>query len=148
MRRSETFALFGGLGCLVLGLFAVIGLPVNLADSVIHLALGGWGIAAWRRMTSPRVFSAALAIVFAGLAVMELIPGANALLGMPPSQGLDAWLHGGAAALGAHFAWHPELSAEHRASRPDRREKDVPVAEERRRGHADRRLPSATTEEI
>jgi len=146
--RSETFALFGGLGCLVLGLFAVVGLPVNVADSVIHLALGGWGIAAWRRMTSPRIFSAALAIAFSALALIGLVPGMSAVLGMPPSEGLDIWLHAGAAVLGAYFALRPELSLEHRASRPDRRQNDVPVAEERRHGHADRRLPSATTEEI
>lgn len=148
--RSETFALFGGLGCLVLGLFALVGLPVNVPDSVIHLVLGGWGIAAWRRrLTSPRVFSAGLAIVFAAIAVIGLIPGLSALLGMAPSQGVDIWLHGGAAVLGAYFAWRPELSLEHRANaRSDRREKDMPVEQERRHGHADRRLPSATTEEI
>ena len=148
--RSETFALFGGLGCLVLGLFALVGLPMNVPDSVIHLALGGWGIAAWRRrLTSPRVFSTGLAIVCAAIAAIGLIPGLSALLGMPPSQGVDIWLHGGAAVLGAYFAWQPELSAEHRANtRYDRREKDVPVEHERRQGHPDRRLPSATTEEI
>jgi len=147
--RSETFALFSGLACLVLGLFALVGLPVSVPDSVVHLALGAWGIAAWRRMTSPRIFAAALAIAFIVLAAIGLVPGMNAALGMPPSQGLDIWLHGGAAVLGAYFALRPELSVEHRAkARSDRREKDVPVENDRRHGHADRRLPSATTEEI
>jgi hypothetical protein len=147
MRRSETFALFTGLACLVLGLFGFMSLTVNVPSSAVHLALGAWGITAWRRITSPRVFCAALAIVFAALAVMELIPGANALLGMAPSQGLDAWLHGGAAALGAYIAWHPELSVEHRASgASDRRQHDQPVEQDRRRGHADRRLPSSSEE--
>ena len=145
--RSETFALFSGFGCLVLGLFGFIGLAVNLPDSAVHLAMGAWGISAWRRITSPRVFCGALAIVFTGLALIGFIPGMSTLLGMPPSQGLDLWLHGGAAALAAHFASRPELSAEHRASsKSDRREKDLPVAQERRRGHVDRRLPSATEE--
>ena len=145
--RSETFALFAGLACVVLGLFGLMGLSANVPDSVVHLALGAWGIAAWRRITSPRVFSAVLAIVFAGLALMGLIPGMTTLLGMAPYQGLDIWLHAGAAALGAYFAWRPELSLEHRASSaPDRRETSLPVEQERRLGHADRRLPSASEE--
>lgn len=142
--RSETFALFCGVACLSLGL---LGLPVNLPQSVLYLAIGAWGIAAWRRMTSPRVFAAALSILFAALAVVGLIPGLNTLLGLSPSGELDVWLYGGTAALAAYFAWRPELSAEHRANaKSDRREKDLPIAEERRQGHADRRLPSATEE--
>jgi hypothetical protein len=142
--RSETFALFCGVACLSLGLF---GLSVNLPDSVVYLAIGAWGITAWRRWTGPRAFSATLAIVFGALALMGLIPGLSTLFGMLPLQGLDIWLHGGTAVLAAYFAWRPELSAEHRASsKSDRREKDLPVAEERRRGHVDRRLPSASEE--
>ena len=143
--RTETFALFCGVACLSLGL---LGLPVNPPDSVVYLAIGAWGITAWRRRTDPRVFSATLAILFAALALMGLVPGLSALLGMLPLQGLDIWLHGGTAALAAYFAWRPELSLEHRAgSSTDRREKDLPVAEERRHhGHPDRRLPSAGEE--
>jgi len=143
--RIETFALFCGVACLSLGL---LGLPVNLPDSVVYLAIGAWGITAWRRQTSPRVFSATLAALFAALAVIGLVPGLTALFGLSPLDGVDIWLHGGTAALAAYFAWRPELSLEHRASStPDRREKDLPVGEDRRRGHGDRRLPS-TTEEI
>jgi hypothetical protein len=66
---------------------------------------------------------------------------------MIPLQGLDIWMYGGTAALAGYFAWRPELSVEHRAAiRSDRREKELPVAEERRHGHADRRLPSAPDE--
>lgn len=142
--RTETFALFSGVACLSLGL---LGLPVNVPDSVVHLAVGAWGITAWRHWTSPRAFSATLAILFAALALMGLAPGVSALFGMMPLQGLDIWLYGGTSAIAAYFACRPELSAEHRAnSRYDRRKKDVPVEHERRRGHADRRLPSATEE--
>ena len=142
--RIETFALFCGVACLSLGL---LGLPVNIPDSVVHLAIGAWAITAWKRRTNPRVFSGTLAILFGLLALMGLIPGASALVGMIPLQGIDIWLYGGTAALAAYFAWRPELSAEHRAnSKYDRREKDLPVAQERRQGHADRRLPSDTEE--
>lgn len=142
--RIETFALFCGVALLSLGL---LGLPVSLPDSVIQLAVGAWAITAWRRRTDPRIFSATLAVLFGALALMGLVPGLSARVGMMPLQGIDIWLYGGTAALAAYFAWRPELSAEHRASaKPDRREDDVPVAQERRQGHADRRLPSATEE--
>lgn len=142
--RIETFALFCGVALLSLGL---LGLPVSVPDSVVNVAIGAWGITAWQRRTSPRAFSGTLAVIFAALAVMGFIPGANALLGMNPLQGLDIWMYGGTALLAAYFAWRPDLSVEHRAKvKSDRRAHDLPVAEERRHGHADRRLPSATEE--
>jgi Domain of unknown function (DUF4383) len=170
--RSEVFALFCGITYLSLGLLGLhpIALappppdapplqftvlygylldlfPVNLALSAVHLAIGAWGVAAWRRVTNPRVFSAALAIVFGAFALLGLIPGLNTLFGLLPLHGHDVWLHGGTAALAAYFAWRPELSLEHRASTmSDRREKALPVAHEQRHGHGDRRLPSATEE--
>ena len=141
--RSETFALFSGIACVSLGL---LGLRVNVPDSVVYLAMGAWGVAAWRHWTSPRAFSATLAVLFGVLALMGLIPGANALAGMTAPKGIDIWLHSGAAFLAAYFALRPELSVEHRAGMPDRREKDVPVEQERRHGHGDRRLPSVSEE--
>lgn len=142
--RSETFALFCGVAWLSLGLF---GLQSSLPDSVVQLAIGAWGITAWRHWTNPRIFSATLAVLFAALVLMGLVPALSALAGMKPLQGVDLWLYGGTALLAAYFAWRPELSAEHRASgKRDRREHDVPVQQERRRGHGDRRLPSVGEE--
>src|SRR6185295_19703248 len=57
--RIETFALFCGVATLSLGL---LGLQASVPDSVIHLAIGAWGITAWRHWTQPRVFSGTLAI--------------------------------------------------------------------------------------
>jgi hypothetical protein len=142
--RSETFALFCGVACLSLGLF---GLQASLPDSVIHLAIGAWGIAAWRHWTNPRIFSATLAMLFAALALMGLLPGLGALAGMKPPQGVDIWLYAGTAVLAVYFAWRPEFSVEHRANdKRDRREHDLPVEHDHRRGHGDRRLPSVSEE--
>ena len=142
--RTETFALFCGVACLSLGL---LGLQVSVPDSVILLAMGAWGVAAWRHWTNPRVFSGTLAILFAALALMGFVPALSALAGMKPLQGIDIWLYGGTALVAAYFACRPELSAEHRASgKPDRRERDLPVEHERRHGHGDRRLPSVSEE--
>lgn len=170
--RAETFALFFGIAYLSAGLLGLhpaalmpppadappmqltlvygylLGLfPVNLPHSAIHLAVGVWGIMAWRRIVNPRVFARVLAILYGALAVMGLIPGLNTLFGLLPLHGHDVWLHAGTAVVAAYFTWRPELSVEHRASdTPDRREEIQPVAGERRLGHPDRRLPSAGQE--
>ena len=141
--RSEIFALFSGIACLSLGFF---GLQSSLPDGVVHLAIGAWGITAWRHWTHPRIFAATLAVLFAAFALMGFVPALSALAGMKPLQGVDIWLYAGTAVVAAYFALRPELSAEHRAGKRDRREHDVPVAQERRHGHGDRRLPSVTEE--
>src|SRR5688572_33485388 len=58
----------------LLGLF-----PVNVLHSVVHLAIGVWGVIAWRGMASPKLFARSLAIFYGALAVMGLIPGMNTL---------------------------------------------------------------------
>jgi hypothetical protein len=129
----------------LLGLF-----PVNILHSAVHLAIGAWGIAAWQadhvwhRMTSPKMFARALAILYGALAVMGLIPGANTLFGLLPLHGHDVWLHAGTAAVAAYFGWRSEVLVENRATTtPDRRDQAQPVARERRFGHADRRAPGS-----
>jgi hypothetical protein len=170
--RTETFAFFFGIAYLSAGLLGLhpaalapapadappmqftvlygylLGvLPVNLPLSAAHLAVGAWGILAWRRVTDPRVFAGALAVFCGALAVAGLIPRLDTLFGMMPLHGNNVWLHLGTAALAAYFALHAELSVEHRArSTPDRRVQAVAVASERRHGHADRRLPAAGEE--
>ena len=170
--RVETFALFFGIAYVSAGLLGlnpatlmpppadappiqftsfygyVLGLfPSNLLLSVIHIASGAWGIMAWRRVASPRVFARSLAVLYGALALMGLIPQVRTLFGMLPLHGADVWLHAGTAAVAAYFTWRPELSAEHRAGdATDRRGQALPIPNERRYGHADRRLPSASEE--
>jgi hypothetical protein len=122
----------------LLGLF-----PVNVLHTVVHLAIGAWGILAWRRLASPRVFARSLAIFYGVLAAMGLIPGVNTLFGLLPLHGHDVWLHAGTAALAAYF-WRTEVLVERRANPiPDRREQMLPVARERRFRQNDRRLPGS-----
>ena len=116
----------------LLGLF-----PVNIAHSVVHLAIGAWGLAAARGTTGAQMYSRSLAIIYGLLAVMGLIPGMNTLFGMLPLHGHDVWLHAGTAALAAYFGWR-EVKTERRTA-ADRRQRMLPVARERRLGLADRR---------
>ena len=120
----------------LLGLF-----PVNILHSAVHIAIGAWGLTAWREGTaSAKVFARSIALFYGALAVMGLIPGMSTLFGMLPMYGHDVWLHAGSAAIAAYFGWRSEVAAERRASvAPDRRQRLLPVDQERRFGLADRR---------
>jgi len=119
----------------LLGLF-----PVNILHSAVHIAIGAWGLMAWRGMASAKVFARSLTLFYGALAVMGLIPGMNTLFGMLPMYGHDVWLHAGTAVVAAYFGWRSEVSAERREGvAPDRRERMLPVGRERRFGLADRR---------
>jgi hypothetical protein len=117
----------------LLGLF-----PVNILHSAVHIAIGAWGLAAWRGRADPLVFARSLAIFYGVLAVMGLIPGMSTLFGMLPMHGHDVWLHAGTAAVAAYFGWRSEVHMERRTM-ADRRQRMMPVARERRFGLADRR---------
>jgi Domain of unknown function (DUF4383) len=125
-----TFAFLYGY---LLGLF-----PVNILHSAVHIAIGAWGLMAWRGAASPHVFARSLAIFYGVLALMGLIPGMNTLFGMLPMHGHDVWLHAGSAAIAAYFGWRSEARMERRHV-TDRRQSMLPVARERRFGLADRR---------
>jgi hypothetical protein len=130
---ATRFALIYGY---FLGLF-----PVNVLHSALHIAIGVWGISAWAQRTSAMTYAKALAVLFALLALLGVIPGANTLFGLMPIHGHDVWLHAATAVIAAYFAWwHVEAPAkERRRSLMDRRQRVVPVARERRFGLADRR---------
>ena len=173
--RTATFALFAGIVFLSAGLLGLmpaaltppppdappvrlavlygylLGIfPVNVVHSVVHLAVGAWGIYAWRAehfggaMSSPKNFARVLAILYAVLAVIGVIPGMGTVFGVVPVHGNDVWLHAGTAALAAYFGWRSELWLERRAAPvTDRRNEIRPVEEERRVGHSDRRVPGS-----
>jgi hypothetical protein len=117
----------------LLGLF-----PVNVLHSAVHLAIGAWGIMAWRGTASAKVYARSLALLYGALAVMGLIPGMNTLFGMLPMHGHAVWLHAATAAAAAYFGWREEADMERRQT-GDRRQRMLPVARERRFGLADRR---------
>ena len=115
--RAEPFALFVGIAYASLGLLGLLPaaltppsgylldvLPVNGPLSGLHIALGAWGITAWRRLTSPIWFARALAVIASCLAVIGLVPGAwDLTVSNPDAQ---------TAGLSAGFVWSgaPELT--------------------------------------
>lgn len=117
----------------LLGLF-----PVNVLHTAVHLAIGFWGLMAWRGDADPHVFARSLALLYGALAAMGLIPAMSTLFGVLPMHGHDVWLHAGTAAVAAYFGWFHEARPERRMQ-GDRRSRMLPVARERRFGLADRR---------
>lgn len=84
----------------LLGLF-----PVNLPHTLVHLAIGIWGLVATRGWGPSVFYAKSLAVIFGVLAVMGLIPELNSVFGLLPLQGHDVWLHAGTAILGAYFGY-------------------------------------------
>lgn len=90
-----------GYGTL-LGLF-----PVNVLHNVVHLLFGVWGVYAFTTFSRSRGYAASVAIIYAILAVMGLIPALRTTFGLIPIWGNDVWLHGIIAIAAAVFAFLP-----------------------------------------
>ena len=84
----------------LMGLF-----PVNALHNVVHIVFGIWGIAAYRSYTGARGYSKAVAVIYAVLAVMGIIPGLNTTFGLIPLYGHDIWLHAVIAIAAAYFGF-------------------------------------------
>lgn len=119
----------------LLGLF-----PVNLLHSLVHLVIGAWGLSAWRGRSSPVSFARGLAVLYGVLAVMGMLPMLNTMFGLMPLHAHNIWLHAITALAAAYVGWHePVAMRERRRMVGDRRQRMMPVAQERRFGLADRR---------
>ena len=84
----------------LMGLF-----PVNVLHNVVHIIFGIWGVVAYRSYTGARGYSKAVAIIYAVLAVMGIIPGLNTTFGLIPLYGHDIWLHALIAIAAAYFGF-------------------------------------------
>lgn len=96
---APELAVTAGYGYL-LGLF-----PVNILHTLVHLAVGVWGIAAYKSMGASKVFARSVAILFGVLTILGLIPGLRTLFGLLPLHGHDIWLHALTAAVAAYFGF-------------------------------------------
>jgi hypothetical protein len=83
-----------------LGLF-----PVNVLHNLVHIAFGVWGIAAARSFGASRSYARSVAIAYALLTVMGMIPASNTTFGLVPIYGHDIWLHALLAAVAAYFGF-------------------------------------------
>lgn len=83
--------------------------PVNAIHSIFHLAVGLWGIYAYRSFGNSRLYARSLAIIFGILAIMGLIPGLNTFFRLIPLYGHDIWLHAATALIAAYFGYRREV---------------------------------------
>jgi hypothetical protein len=83
-----------------LGLF-----PVNALHNLVHVAFGIWGLLAARSFGTARTYARVVAIAYALLAILGLIPATNTTFGLVPIYGHDIWLHALLAAVAAYFGF-------------------------------------------
>ncbi len=95
----------------LLGLF-----PVNSLHNIVHLAFGVWGVVAYRTFPAARVYGRSVAIIYAVLTIMGLIPVLNTAFGLVPLYSHDVWLHALLAIVAAYFGF--ARPAEEHAARP------------------------------
>lgn len=81
--------------------------PTNLLADFLHVGAGLWGVASWRDFFMARTFCRSLALLFATLALLGLIPTFSTLLGLMPLHGGGVILHGMVATMAAAVAWVP-----------------------------------------
>ena len=84
----------------LLGLF-----PVNILHTLVHLAIGVWGVFAQRDFDSARTFARGVAILYAVLTIFGLIPGLDTVFGLLPLFGHDIWLHALTAIAAGYFGF-------------------------------------------
>jgi hypothetical protein len=96
-RHGVTVNAFEGY---LLGLF-----HVNILHSIVHILFGVMGLAMSRRFDTARLYARIVAVSYAVLALMGLIPGLNTVFGLIPIHGHDVWLHLLLAGVAAYFGF-------------------------------------------
>lgn len=79
--------------------------PVNSLHNIVHIAFGIWGLVAYRGYSASVTYARAVAVIYALLFVLGLIPGVSTLFGLVPLYGHDVWLHLALAAVAAYFGF-------------------------------------------
>jgi len=85
---------------MLLGMF-----PVNAVHNIVHILLGLWGLAAGGTAAGAVSYFKGIAVIYALLMVLGLIPATNTLFGLAPIHGNDVWLHGVLAGIAAYYGF-------------------------------------------
>ena len=79
--------------------------PVNVLHNAVHILFGVWGLVAAGSLAGARLFARGVAVIYALLTVLGLIPATNTAFGLVPIYGHDVWLHGLLAVVAAYFGF-------------------------------------------
>jgi hypothetical protein len=92
---------------MALGLF-----PINTLHNIVHLLFGVLGIAAARgAIMSARAYFQLVAVSYALLVILGLLPATQTTFGLIPIWGNDVWLHALIAAGAAYFGFAAPVAA-------------------------------------
>lgn len=91
---------------------------VNVLHSLVHVLFGIMGLVMSRTWSAARTYARIVAISYALLAVMGLIPGLDTVFGLIPIHGHDVWLHILLAVPAAYFGFGPVESERAREDHP------------------------------
>ena len=121
--NARMFALVFGIVYLLVGLlgFAATGtsmaagpdaprlmglFPLNMLHNIVHILIGLWGLASYRSAAGAIAYARGLAILYALLAIMGLLPAPfQTTFGLVPIYGADVALHALTAIIAAYFGW-------------------------------------------
>lgn len=79
--------------------------PVNALHNLVHIIFGAWGLLAARSVGTARTYARVVAIAYALLTILGLIPATNTTFGLVPIYGHDVWLHALLAVVAAYFGF-------------------------------------------
>jgi Domain of unknown function (DUF4383) len=79
--------------------------PVNTMHNAVHIVFGLWGLAASRSASGAVMYAKGVAIIYALVAIMGLIPATQTTFGLMPIYDKDVWLHAALALVGAYFGF-------------------------------------------
>lgn len=77
--------------------------PVNVLHNLVHILFGAWGLFAAASFGAARTYARVVAIAYALLTLLGIIPATNTTCGLVPIYGHDIWLHALLAAVAAYF---------------------------------------------
>ena len=92
--------IINGSSGMELGLF-----PVNVLHNAVHILFGVWGLVAASSLAGAVLYARGVAVIYALLTVLGLIPATNTGFGLVPIHGHDVWLHAVLAAVAAYFGF-------------------------------------------
>jgi hypothetical protein len=71
----------------------------------VHILFGVWGLVAAGGLAGAVLYARAVAVIYALLTVLGVIPATNTAFGLVPIYGHDVWLHGVLAVVAAYFGF-------------------------------------------
>ena len=86
--------------------------PVNIVHNLVHVIFGIWGLVAYRTLGASVTYARSVAVVYAVLVVLGLIPGLRTAFGLVPLYGNNVWLHVLLAGIAAYFGFFAERRPE------------------------------------